>query len=193
MLRQGGFTSSIICSGCGSGSNRTVWMPWCATLINSITFCQCNPALTRPLGIHDWSWHLSADLQGVLLRVCRKILHFLLCTHPQEVILLHWKGLERCWVCQNSWQESPMFFIFSRWSLFFFSFLISFCRFCCYSGFSPAVWGHWGQGQKPSEVLCEGAALQPVWASVHCSFHGAFLSCPWGHAKFWIADSNSLF
>lgn len=50
VLRQGGFMSSIICSGCGSGSNRTVWIPWCATLINSIRFCQCNPALTRPLG-----------------------------------------------------------------------------------------------------------------------------------------------
>lgn len=50
VLRRGGFTSSIICSGCGSGSNRTVWMPRCATLINSGWVCQCNPAMTCPLG-----------------------------------------------------------------------------------------------------------------------------------------------
>lgn len=80
-------------------------------------FCQRNPALECPLGTQDWSWHLSADLQGVLFRVCMKKLHFLLYTDPQEVILHHWKGLERCWVCQNSWKETLIIFIFSRWSL----------------------------------------------------------------------------
>lgn len=122
-------------------------MPWCAKQINSVGFCPCNPALTCPLGTQAWSWHLSAELQGILLRVCRKMLH-LLCAHTQEVILLHWKGLERCWVCQNSWQEGPIFFIFIRWSLAFFSFLISFCRFCCFSGLFPCTLGILKAGAK---------------------------------------------
>lgn len=65
VVRQGGFSSSFISPGCGTGSNRTVWMPWCATLINSVGFCRCNPALTSPLGIQDLSWHLLEDLQGI--------------------------------------------------------------------------------------------------------------------------------
>lgn len=43
----------------------------------------------------DWGWRLSADLQGILLRVCRKMLHFLLCTHPQESHPASLEGLGR--------------------------------------------------------------------------------------------------
>lgn len=185
-VQTGGFTSSIICSGCGPGNNRTVRMPWCATLIDSIRFCQCNPALTIPPGTRTGAGVSQQTCRGFCSEFAGKCCTSC-CAHTlRKVILLHWKGLEGCCVCRNSWQEGAIFFIFSRWSLVLFSFLISFCRFCCYSGFSPAISGYWRQGQKP---FCSPACLSLSSLLLLLSFS----SCPWDHTKFWIADSNSLF
>lgn len=140
VVRQGDF--SIISSGCGSGSNRTVWMPWCATQISSVQSCTDMSTWHPALELASLSRAAGGFAQSFQENAALLTVHTPSGSHPASL-----GGLGEVLGLPEFW-EGPIFFIFSRWSLAFFSFLISFCRFCCFSGFSPAVWGYWRQGKS---------------------------------------------
>lgn len=116
VVRQGGFSSSFLCSGYRTGSNIAVLMPWCAMLINSVNQLRHNTSLICPLGTQDLSWHLLSSptwdvAQGLQRSAVMLTVHTL---RKSSYFGRAWRGI---WF---TWQAGLLFFIFSNYNLAFY-------------------------------------------------------------------------
>lgn len=132
---------------------------------------QCSPALTCPFGTQHWSCRgFCSKFPG---KCCPSY-----CAHTLRK--------SSCFT-GRAWGGAGFARILRRSNIFYLQqvklgfFLVSnfLLQILLFQWFLPCSVRILKAGKKPLEVLCEGAALQPVWAWVPCSFHGAFLSCPW--------------
>lgn len=130
-----GSSSSIISSGCGSGSDKLCESP--GVPYKSILSVQSCPGMS--------TWHPGLELaplsrpagdfvQSLQENAALLTVHRPSGSHPASL-----EGLGEVLGLPEFLERNSNNFYLQQVKLGCFSFPISFCRFCCFSGFSPAI------------------------------------------------------